>query len=107
MNEKLKQHLGIFNYREKHETVEAKRWWGAHDMDDIHDWIGRENYVWEDGNSGGLFIHIDETSKEFTVQKGEWIIKTASGEIIPCKNDIFEATYEPTTNLNGMEKSNE
>lgn len=26
---------------------------------------------------------------------GDWIIKGVKGEYYPCKNDIFEATYEP------------
>jgi hypothetical protein len=26
--------------------------------------------------------------------KGDWIIKGVKGEIYPCKNDIFELTYE-------------
>jgi hypothetical protein len=26
--------------------------------------------------------------------KGDWIIRGISGEIYPCKPDIFEATYE-------------
>lgn len=27
----------------------------------------------------------------------DWIIKGVKGELYPCKPDIFEATYEPTT----------
>jgi hypothetical protein len=26
---------------------------------------------------------------------GDWIIKGVNGEYYPCKNDIFEKTYEP------------
>jgi hypothetical protein len=26
---------------------------------------------------------------------GDWIIKGVSGELYPCKPDIFEATYDP------------
>lgn len=26
---------------------------------------------------------------------GDWIIKGVKGELYPCKNDIFEATYDP------------
>jgi hypothetical protein len=30
-----------------------------------------------------------------TAQAGDWIVKDESGEVCPCKPDIFEATYEP------------
>ena len=26
---------------------------------------------------------------------GDWIIRGVKGELYPCKNDIFEMTYEP------------
>ena len=29
----------------------------------------------------------------------DWVIKGIKGEFYPCKPDIFEATYEPTINL--------
>lgn len=39
---------------------------------------------------------LDITTLEgvMTAEVGDWIIKGVSGEIYPCKNDIFEATYE-------------
>ena len=30
---------------------------------------------------------------------GDWIIKSIKGEFYPCKPDIFEATYEPATDI--------
>ena len=41
------------------------------------------NHGWLDTLEGG---HI--------VCPGDWIITGIKGEIYPCKNDIFEATYE-------------
>lgn len=29
-----------------------------------------------------------------TAHDGDWIIRGVAGELYPCKNDIFEATYE-------------
>jgi hypothetical protein len=26
---------------------------------------------------------------------GDWIIKGVKGELYPCRDDIFQATYEP------------
>jgi len=28
-------------------------------------------------------------------KEGDWIIRGVKGEIYPCKDDIFRATYEP------------
>lgn len=32
-----------------------------------------------------------------TANPGDWIIQGVKGEFYPCKPDIFEATYEPTS----------
>ena len=42
-----------------------------------------------------LFIETLEGRMEARV--GDWIIKGVSGEIYPCKPDIFEMTYEAVT----------
>jgi len=39
-----------------------------------------------------LFIQTLEGRME--ARMGDWIIKGVSGEVYPCKPDIFEATYE-------------
>lgn len=28
-------------------------------------------------------------------EPGDWVIRGIKGELYPCRNDIFEATYEP------------
>ncbi len=45
-----------------------------------------------DGYLPQLFVHTLEGQMEAMV--GDWIIKGVSGEIYPCKPDIFYATYE-------------
>lgn len=41
---------------------------------------------------GGIDIRTLEGT--MTALYGDWIIKGIKGEIYPCRNDIFEATYE-------------
>lgn len=41
------------------------------------------------------YISIDTHEGRMRAELGDWIIKDAKGEYVPCKNDIFEATYEP------------
>lgn len=43
-------------------------------------------------NEGQLVIHTLEGHMK--VSPGDWIIRGVAGEIYPCKNDIFLATYE-------------
>ncbi len=41
---------------------------------------------------------FDETIKTLEgsmhISKGDWIIKGVKGEFYPCRNDIFQETYE-------------
>lgn len=39
--------------------------------------------------------YIKTLEGEMKVNDGDWIIQGIKGELYPCKNDIFEATYEP------------
>ena len=41
---------------------------------------------------GVLIIHTLEG--DMTVSEGDWIIKGVNGEFYPCKDDIFQKTYE-------------
>ena len=34
--------------------------------------------------------------------EGDWIIQGVQGEFYPCKPDIFEATYEPVADTEGV-----
>lgn len=40
-------------------------------------------------------IQIKTLEGNMRVSDGDWIIKGVHGEYYPCKNDIFEKTYEP------------
>lgn len=40
-------------------------------------------------------VHIRTAEGTMTAKAGDWIIRGVKGELYPCKNDIFLATYEP------------
>ena len=40
-------------------------------------------------------ITIQTLEGQMIGQFGDWIIKGIMGEFYPCKDDIFQATYEP------------
>ena len=39
-------------------------------------------------------ININTLEGIMLVSKGDWVIKGIKGEFYPCKQDIFDATYE-------------
>ena len=41
------------------------------------------------------FGEIETLEGVMSYQPGDWIITGVKGEKYPCKNDIFQATYEP------------
>jgi hypothetical protein len=42
----------------------------------------------------GYHLKIETLEGDMRANEGDWIIKGVSQEFYPCKNDIFEATYE-------------
>ena len=38
---------------------------------------------------------IDTLEGQMRANIGDWIIRGVAGELYPCKNEIFEKTYEP------------
>ena len=49
-----------------------------------------------------LFIKTLEGTHHVSV--GDYIIRGIKGELYPCKPDIFEATYEPCSQLSPLHK---
>ena len=39
-------------------------------------------------------ILIETLEGQMRAEVGDWIIKGVKGEFYPCKNDVFEATYD-------------
>ena len=77
-------------YSKKPVVIEATRWFKNGDHPDVDGGSSckhcdeiMHNHGWIDTLEGG---HI--------VCPGDWIITGIKGEIHPCKNDVFEATYE-------------
>ncbi|AOT24635.1 hypothetical protein G4_46 [Propionibacterium phage G4] len=82
------------------------------DGDAPHD---HDIYLWVEANTQGSFdplsdeipasgVSIDPSDGSFMIatlegvmhaRRGDWIIRGIAGEIYPCRDDIFRATYEP------------
>jgi hypothetical protein len=86
-------------YRKKPVVIEAKQWTGSN-LKEIIDFTGlhesAKKYTWEEYENvvkkDGLKIFTLEGKMNADVN--DFIIQGVSGEIYPCKPDIFEKTYE-------------
>ena len=75
-------------FRKKPVVIDAVQWLGTN-ADEIKDFAD-EQMSWKD-----LSLYIHTLEGVMRADAGDWIIKGVKGEIYPCKNDVFEATYEP------------
>lgn len=92
-------------YKKKPVVIEAFQYDGDFKYHDgryyIPDWAvkafedGTMYYDFWDEVPGELFIRTLEGNHHVSV--GDYIIKGISGELYPCKPDIFKATYDPAT----------
>lgn len=84
-------------YRKKPVVIDAFKWTGDINQEDDPAWIV------EAVNRGDVAIKrfVNKTTMlivtlegNMTAYPGDWIIRGVKGEIYPCRDDIFEATYE-------------
>lgn len=89
-------------FRKKPVEIEARRFWGHEDLleTELAKWCGG-NLEWRDNGEGGSFpvIAIETLEGTMLAKPGDWIMCGVKGEFYPCKPDIFEATYELTSEL--------
>ena len=53
-------------------------------------------YLWEDGKLDHIVVKTLEGTMIASLH--DYLIKGVSGELYPCKPDIFDKTYEPAEN---------
>lgn len=83
-------------YRKKPVVIEAVQWTGENQKE-IKEMGGmRELHFYLNVVKGEQISALDIKTLEgiMTADKNDWIIKGISGELYPCKPDIFEKTYE-------------
>jgi len=80
-------------YRKKPIVVEAVKWDGsaeAHCL--IEEWVG--DGIEADFTKADVPIIIPTLEGDYRAHLGDYIIKGIKDEIYPCREDIFERTYE-------------
>jgi len=81
-------------YTKKPVNVEAIKYTGKDNLDEIVKWAGGNIYPVNVGY--GTSLHCRTLEGELTLSVGDWIIKGVKGEFYPCRDDIFKLTYQCT-----------
>ncbi len=84
-------------FRKKPVIVDAIKWDGVN-WNEVTDFLKgakfHREYKDKSNQSKDMQIWITTLEGEMRADTGDWIIKGIKGEFYPCKNDVFEATYE-------------
>lgn len=81
-------------YRTKPVEVEA---WKVGSRSPYPDWLKNAlatNTVMQLLGRKSITYLISTLEGEMTAEAGDWIIQGVKGELYPCKDDIFKATYD-------------
>lgn len=77
-------------YMKKPISVEAIQWTGDN-FDEIHDFVTNRPVVVTGNNE----VIISTLEGDMRAPEGSWIIRGLLGEFYPCRDEVFEETYEP------------
>lgn len=90
-------------FRKRAVTVEARRI-NAEDWDSVQDiasWANAEVVdidMFRSQHDNAVMVILTMEGPMYA-EDGDWIIRGVVGEFYPCKNDVFEASYEPVVHL--------
>jgi len=83
-------------FRKRPVVIEAYQIIGESMVRDIPEWLMK---AFDSGdakvNEHGIGVDIKTLEGVMLAHWGDWIIQGVKGEIYPCRDDIFQATYEP------------
>lgn len=83
------------HFRKKPVVIEAELFTNA-TKDRCFNFVTCNRYA-DRAENGDPVLRIQTLEGEMTANVGDWIIKGVKGEFYPCKDDIFQATYEPVS----------
>jgi len=89
-------------YRKKPIVIEAWQFLDPHA--ERPSWIETVGNVLPHPDFGAV-IEIQTLEGTMIGLQGDWIIRGIKGEVYPCKNDIFKATYDVVSDVKGEEKA--
>lgn len=80
----------VGKYRKKPVTVKAIQWTDDN-FEEVVKFIGSEH---EGGDLKGTYVFINTLEGVMIARRGDYIIRGVKNECYPCKQDIFEETYD-------------
>lgn len=86
-------------FRKKPVVIDALQWDGAAFSVPIPDWFVKpwtDKTIDRDADDRSKLV-IKTLEGEMTASPGDWIICGVKGELYPCRNDIFQMTYDLVT----------
>lgn len=78
----------------KHPVIIEARQFTKADGAEVATWCGGEFVEWPMAPESPQ-IKVATLEGEMRAEVNNWIIKGVNGEFYPCRQDIFEKTYEP------------
>jgi len=85
-------------FTKKPVTIEARQFDGSPcSADNISFWMSEWGSDREPFYAADSSLIIPTLEGDHRANPGDWIIRGVKGEFYPCKPDIFEQTYEPTS----------
>lgn len=84
-------------FQKKPVVIEAFQWTTDVNQKEDPQWLARRlggSVRIEGVGTPEVCMKIDILEGTMTASPGDWIIQGVSGELYPCKPDIFELTYE-------------
>ena len=89
---------GIIKATKKPVQIEAIQWTG-NNIKDIESFckdpiLGSRCYLHDESNNGTYVLKIRTLERDHKALTGDFIIKGVKGEYYPCKEDIFNLTYD-------------
>jgi len=84
-------------YRKKPVVIEAMQWDpSTPDCGRVVGWLMGAgcDFYHPSGSGDSTTLAIRTLEGEMLAQPGDWIIQGVAGEFYPCRQDIFQSTYE-------------
>ena len=79
-------------FRKKPVTIDAWQFRAGEQEADLAPYVRDKTIRYTDENTQLLISTLEGV---MIASPGDWIIKGVAGELYPCKDAIFKATYEP------------
>lgn len=79
-------------YRKKPIVIDAIRFTKELKADELHEFMQSADF---EVTPNTKYVYINAREGILRAELGDFLVRGIQGEVYPCKDDIFEATYDP------------